>query len=283
VYNNINTYYVIHIKDKMGNEKPENIEKYKKWLKKEHGYEISVKYSTYYETVSNQIKLNFIKSDFWKLFNKNLIEYHDAYSGKKGYPLLTKFKPELLVKPFDSFLLKTYRKNIIENENWPNEPKVGWLLPENWFSRVDDIVRTLLVVKYLDGIKFLIGRIMDLCNELDQEGTFDFEAKEEGYYAAHFYIKEKIDIPKEDWDSEKIDCLIEIQITSQLQEVIRTILHKYYEKRRKELNLQKDIKWQWDYKSNEFITNYLGHILHYVEGMIVEIRDRQKKEEKNGK
>ena len=39
------------------------------------------------------------------------------------------------------------------------------------------------------------------------------------------------------------------------------------------------MKWQWDYKSDEFSANYLGHILHYVEGMIVEIREKQKKEE----
>jgi hypothetical protein len=28
------------------------------------------------------------------------------------------------------------------------------------------------------------------------------------------------------------------------------------------------------YKSDEFAINYLGHILHYLEGTIVEIRDK---------
>ena len=40
-----------------------------------------------------------------------------------------------------------------------------------------------------------------------------------------------------------------------------------------------DMKWQWDYKSDEFTANYLGHILHYVEGRIVELRDKQKEEQ----
>jgi len=31
-----------------------------------------------------------------------------------------------------------------------------------------------------------------------------------------------------------------------------------------------------DYKSPEFSSNYLGHIIHYVKGMIVEIRDKEK-------
>jgi hypothetical protein len=52
------------------------------------------------------------------------------------------------------------------------------------------------------------------------------------------------------------------------------LLHKYYEDKRKGIR-EEDIKWQWDYKSDELATNYLGHILHYVEGMIMEIREKQ--------
>ncbi|GAI51334.1 unnamed protein product [marine sediment metagenome] len=55
------------------------------------------------------------------------------------------------------------------------------------------------------------------------------------------------------------------------------MLHKYYEETRKRLE-KEDIKWQWNYKSDEFVANYLGHILHYVEGMIMEIREKQKEE-----
>ncbi len=33
--------------------------------------------------------------------------------------------------------------------------------------------------------------------------------------------------------------------------------------------------WQWDYKCDEFLPNYLGHIIHYIEGMIMEVRDRK--------
>jgi hypothetical protein len=31
----------------------------------------------------------------------------------------------------------------------------------------------------------------------------------------------------------------------------------------------------WNYRNDQFITTYLGHILHYVEGMIIEVRDRE--------
>jgi hypothetical protein len=58
-----------------------------------------------------------------------------------------------------------------------------------------------------------------------------------------------------------------------LQEVLRKLLHKYYEEKRKR-EKREDISWQWDYKSEEFAVNYLGHILHYIEGLILEVRDR---------
>jgi hypothetical protein len=36
------------------------------------------------------------------------------------------------------------------------------------------------------------------------------------------------------------------------------------------------------YRTEEFRANYLGHILHYIEGMIIDIRDKQKKENEDG-
>jgi hypothetical protein len=97
----------------------------------------------------------------------------------------------------------------------------------------------------------------------------------EGYYAVHLYFTDEYEIPRIDWDTEKCKISFEIQITTQLQEVIKNLLHKYYERRRIEFE-PTDQKWQWDFRSLEFSTNYLGHILHYVEGMIVDIREKQK-------
>ena len=48
-----------------------------------------------------------------------------------------------------------------------------------------------------------------------------------------------------------------------------------YEKKRI-MDKKPKFKWQWDYTSDEFAANYLGHILHYVEGMIIDIREKQK-------
>jgi len=258
--------------------KPKYPNEYKEWLKKEHKVEISDRTRTYYESVTSKIKTDFGKSDFWTQLTENLREFDSEYRLKTGYPLLAPgFKPGLYIKPFDSFLLKTFKKNILENKNWSNEPEGGWILPRNWYSKINDIIRTLFVVKYLDGVEFMIDKIKSICEQQGLPCRIFLEAREEGYYAAHLYTKQEFEVPRVTWDTEKIKVSIEIQITTQLQEVIRKLLHKYYEGKRKRVK-EEDIKWQWNYKSDEFVTNYLGHILHYVEGMIVEIRERQKEE-----
>jgi hypothetical protein len=137
------------------------------------------------------------------------------------------------------------------------------------------MVRTLISVKYLDGVEYLIHKISRMSEECGLNCQFIFEAREEGYYAGHLYFTQTINIPGIEWDTIKINAIIELQITTQLQEVIRKLLHKYYEQRRIQLKSESQ-KWQWNYNDDEFIANYLGHILHYVEGMIMEIREKQK-------
>lgn len=263
----------------MDSKKPKDISEYKKWLKEKHEIEISDRTKRYYDSVTNRIKLDFKKSNCWVQLTGGLSEYSGEYLKKTGYPLLVYgFSPKLEIKPFDSFLLKTFRKNILENKRWPDEPEDGWIFPNNWFSRINDIIRTLFEVKYLDGVEFMINKVKSISEKLGIECKVFLEATEEGYYAAHLYTKQEFEIPKPDWDTESVDVSIEIQITTQLQEVIRKLLHKYYEDRRKRIEREGGIKWQWNYKSDEFVANYLGHILHYVEGMIMEIREKQKEE-----
>lgn len=249
-------------------------EEYKKWLKDEHHVEITDKY---YEEAANTIKGIFQESSLWKAFNHNRSYYSDTFFiESRGYSLWSNASEtvELKTKPYDSFLLKTYRRNILDNQKWPKQPRGGWILPDNWYSKINDIVRTSVVVRYLDGVEFVARHFKSLCDKNKAKCNIHFEAKEEGYYAAHMYVTSKFEVPKMGLGTEFIEVSIEIQITTQLQEVILKLLHEYYEERRKQEKLKENIKWQWDYKSDEFATNYLGHILHYIEGMIMERRDK---------
>lgn len=251
-------------------------DKYSNWLKEEHQVMHLDGEHNYYEQVVRNIKVDFEKSCFWKEFCRNLKEYNDEYLLATGYNLLYEYKPKIKTKPFKSFLLKTYRKNILNNKNWPKAPEGGWIVPTNWFTEINDIIRTLLVVKYLDGVEVLINKFKSHCESCKLQPVISLEAREEGYYAAHLYTKYNFEIQKRNLETTKLDISIEIQITTQLQEAIRKLLHIYYKKRRLAVK-EEDIKWQWNYACDEFSANYLGHILHYVEGMIVEIREKQKR------
>jgi hypothetical protein len=255
--------------------KPKDIPEYLRWFDKTLGVKIDKKTENYYESVAKKICDSFKHLNFWKTINSEMKNWDQKYHLNTTYKLFEHDQiPELKIKPYSSLINKTFRKNILENENWPDNPQGEWLTPENWYSRINDIVRTVFVVKYLDGVGHLSDRIKKIAEDNGHEFHVDFEAKEEGYYAAHIYIGFNCEIPKEDWDTDVIPTIVELQVTTQLQEVIRRLLHKYYEKKRI-TNEDKKIKWQWEYDSQEFSAGYLGHILHYVEGMIVDIRNKQ--------
>jgi hypothetical protein len=256
--------------------KPDSILKYVAWLKKKNHIDNKSKEKNYYQSITIIAKRDFEKTNFWIDLNGLLPEFDQEYLLKTGYNLISPTQTsKLLVKPFNSVLIKSYRKNVLENENWPAPPTNGWVLPNNWLSSMNDILRTLFVVKYFDGVEFLAEKIRSLCSKHNMPCEVDFEAREEGYYAAHINTNCLFEIPKPTWDTHKVKISIEIQVTTQVQEVIRRLLHKYYEKKRVEIK-KPTSKWQWDHKSDEFAANYLGHILHYVEGTILEIRNKQK-------
>ena len=127
-------------------------------------------------------------------------------------------------------------------------------MPPTWFGRINDIVRSLLVVKYLDGVTFAAAQIFEIAKALGTPCDTELKARDEGYYAAHLYFPVSCEIPRENWDTEKATILVELQITTQVQEVIRKLLHTYYEERRVTRE-QESATWQWNYKSPEFAAN----------------------------
>jgi hypothetical protein len=255
-------------------QKPEGIPAYEAWLRTAHSIEISGATRSHYQSVTERVKIDLEQSGAWRSLVAAMREFGDEYLTQTTYQLFTA-EPTLplSLKSFDSFLLKTYRRNVIENRKWPDPPDSGWLLPTSGFSAVNDLIRTNVVVKYLDGIKFLTTKFVAFAAQNQLESKVDFEARPEGYYAAHVYLTREFEIPRPNWDTEKANISVEIQVTSQLQDVLGRLTHPYYELRRVRLR-EPEEKWQWIYDSEEFVPNYLGHILHYVEGMIMEVRER---------
>lgn len=261
-------------------QKPESIEDYKLWinsLRSKDPIDFNI-YSNYYNSVMDSIEKQFLGSNFWYNFSNKFENFNSDYYSKSNYQLLTSEKPKIFTKSFDSFLYKTFRKNVIFNDNWPNPPTKynDWIFPENWFRLINDILRTTIVVKYLDGVEFILEKLKEETITQNLPFYFDYEAKEEGYYAVHTYTTMNFEIPDLSWTTKMTEIKVEIQITTQIKDVIRKLTHNFYEKSRNIVDRTDNNKvWQWNYSDEKFTANYLGHILHYLEGMIMEIRNKK--------
>lgn len=255
-------------------EKPENVSKYLEILYKDSkGNDIN-RFKKYYENVMLNVRNQFYSSNFWTELKKEWGNINQEYYAKTHFHLFAEEVTEVFIKPYDSMVDKTFRKNVVLNNNWPNEPEKGWIDPSYPFEKLNDLLRTTIIVKYLDGAEFVLKKIEELALKNNYNFRCDYEAKDKGYYAIHAYISPTFEIQNLFWDTENKKIQVEIQITTQIQDTIKKLTHEYYEKRRSKIT-NDELTWQWNYKSDEFALNYMGHILHYLEGMIMEIRDKK--------
>jgi len=265
-------------------EKPKNPRAYITWWNNNFEPNIYGSDTILYRDVSTSVMYDFKHSDAFTALIHELHNYGAEYRRSFGYDLLMK-KPEeteLEPKEWEKFKLKVWRKNVVQNPNWDTHnwdqdrcsPKEGWITPDNWYDRIHDIVRTKIVVKYFDGVKFLLDRIDKHFTNYGFRCKPDWEAREEGYYAAHLNVIGDYSI-RSGMQIHKMKVSVEIQITTQIKDVITELTHKYYERKRETLEFP-DTKWQWDYECGEFAPNYIGHMLHYIEGAVMQIRERER-------
>lgn len=135
---------------------------YTDWLRDNHSVSVDQRMRNHYLIATDAMKRQLCDCSFWQRVTAELPNFDSLYQERTAYDLIVDSNPDVLTKPFDSFLIKTYRRNVNANSNWPEPPDGGWLLPDNWLSRVNDLVRTTIVVKYLDGVGYLIEKFSEL-------------------------------------------------------------------------------------------------------------------------
>ncbi len=262
----------------MGITKP-NIQSYfSSWFFDQFRLELDVQPKNNYESQIQKLKKDFENCELWKELNIKLQkDYNDEYRIKNNEHRLVKkeFFPELCCKPYDSLINKSFRKNIVENESFPEPPKDGWVEPNKWFIQIKDLLRTTIIVRYLDGVEFVVNKIRDLADTYNFICSVDYEARDVGYYAAHITVAKDFTIQNINETETDILFSVEIQVSTELQEAIKQLTHELYEQRRSLTGVEKEKKWQWNNQSLEFKSYYLGHILHYLDGMLVEARNIQ--------
>ncbi len=261
---------------------PASIEEFKHYILEKFKPTIGFgsRFEGYYILNQGTLYDKFKSSDFWKEFLLNIKDVDTQYRRDNNeFDLIPHVdKIEIKKKGLEETVEKAYRISIVNNE-LPFESEEyfkQFILPENIFEKLNDIIRTEVIVKYLDGIDVVVSSIEKLSKKYDFKIEVEPKIKEEGYFAKHIYISYKAKITDLQFIPKEITHIFEIQVRTQLQDTVKSILHINYErdriKHQKELNSE---NWRWQFKESRFMTNYMGHILHFLDGVIVKVKNQK--------
>ena len=225
----------------------------------------------YYQQASTRLVTEFEKTAFWTEFARELAEISVGHRLDRKLSLLAPpgKPPVLLAKPWDSLIDKCYRKNVVKNSLFPKAPPGGWITEENWLDMIHDVVRATVVVRYLEDIVTVANLLEKVAVANDAvKIKVSYKARDEGYYAVHVSIPMRLQYGEFQGENLFVNIQVELQLCTQIQEVIRSLTHVFYKKRRVKQR-PRGQKWQWECESDEFVPNYLGHMLQFADGMIM--------------
>jgi ppGpp synthetase/RelA/SpoT-type nucleotidyltranferase len=265
--------------------KPETLDAYHEWARDAIGVDFTdPRQRRVYESNITSCLASIQESDFLVGLTDQLRECHEEYkkSHKAGLLMTGEagdFELNPVRKSYDSAVNKTFRKNVLLNENFPAAPAMGWLTPSTWYSSLNDLVRSTIVCKFIDGPQFLSAKLEAYATNLGLRNRSYSQERDEGYYAYHFYAKFDVTLVDLGWNEENHEIEFEIQLATQLQDVLKELTHAFYEATRIQVNPDKG-KWKWDFKTNRFRASYLSHTLHLLEAIVVDLRDEGNRERK---
>jgi hypothetical protein len=124
----------------------------------------------------------------------------------------------------------------------------------------------------MDGPEFVCGALQEHAKALDLESDVYAMSSERGYYAWHFYVRLPVNVIIESDVEEKLAHL-EIQVTTQLADVLTDLTHGLYEAERSAPPAKRDDSWKWEPGQTRFKSAFMGHTLHMLEGIILTLKD----------
>ncbi len=154
-----------------------------------------------------------------------------------------------------------------ESTLWPggNAPPV---------PNINDLVRTRVECKFLDGVTFLTAKLAELATAHGKTPIVEPKGRLEGYFAQHFYFEEHVHF-RFGGDVRPTVVRCEVQLATTLSTMVWETSHGLYERRR--ASAESNTGWQWDADSPHFLANQLGHMIHLADGLLVKLRDASKK------
>jgi ppGpp synthetase/RelA/SpoT-type nucleotidyltranferase len=207
----------------------------------------------------------------WPKLCTELQLVHDRHGTSSRFRLLTNRNTEHLKldpKDFDELVDKTWRKNIVANAGAAKgqAPEGGWITHENWDERILDILRTTVTVRFLDGVKEVVDSITEFAiREGVEFEPPDWQSKV-GHCAVHVVLRPEVEYRSAAGPDVVAALPIEIQVSTQLQDVACELTHPIYERRR----LTNPDEWELEWSEDpHFVANHVPFGLHLVDGVIL--------------
>lgn len=253
------------------------LEQYPEWAAQEIGFDPSnVQFKRRYASNTVGLRTAVEQSEAWAKVSAVFSDLSKKYNDENGVALFTEntWQPSLHIKPIGSVVEKMYRVNIINNRKFPEPPfdnGTSWLVEDNLFARMDDLIRCRIVCRYMDGPQFICDHAKNLLGNEIVARVHSMET-ELGYYAWHLGVLVPATVMRSNGNIEDETIRLEVQLTTHLNDVLNDLTHSFYEDRRLNKGTG-DALWKWQPDSDQFKGAYFGHTLHLLEGMIVELKN----------
>ena len=204
---------------------------------------------------------------FWTTANNSLTQWRTEYRSLVGSDLLLQPSlPDFRNKSESSIRDKILRLCKKNRDNLSNIITVdGPPIPN-----LNDIVRTRVACRYIDGVEFLARKFMEVGEETNCNSKLSREGRIEGYFAQHITFEQSV-ILRLAGHEQIATVICEIQLASELATRIWDASHPLYEDARMQRNAPAE--WQWKPTDPRFIANQLGHMIHLADGLLVQLRD----------
>jgi len=149
------------------------------------------------------------------------------------------------------------------------------------FGKINDLVRSKIVCRHINEPAIIAQEILKLAQGVNLKASGRAQTKDEGYYAHHGYISVPVSLVNRAWQEFEESVRFEIQITTEMQNMLYELTHTFYDKER-HIVPKDPHSWKWDYRSARFSASYLSHTLHLVEGMILQLYEDIEREKHAG-
>ena len=239
---------------------------------------VDKKTRVYFESALSSLKTKIDESRLVEYISQFLEEIDTEHYHTTGFGLLMRDHNYTGVfKLYPSVVNKTYRL-CIDDKGAYLDPE-NWVTPSQWLLKINDLARSTIVCRYADSLEYLSERLVKKLQDIGFTSTFKRMSKTRGYYAYHVDVK----IPVDYLDYGTGDVIsdfasFEIQITTQLQEVLYDLTHSLYEDIRVH-KVKLDNDWEWKLDSPLFKAAYISHTLHLLEADIVSLRKEKERVE----